>query len=73
VQASTYQVIDEYRQIQPSGRVTLVDGTYTFTVGLQASRNGNDHDGRRYTIEVSATDEAENEGDASTIVTVPRK
>jgi hypothetical protein len=73
VQASTYQVIDEYGQVQPSGSVTPeADGRYTFTVALQASRRGNDQDGRRYTIEVSATDYAENEGGASTTVTVPR-
>jgi hypothetical protein len=45
----------------------------TALAALQALRNGNDRDGRRYTIEVRATDEAGNEGDASTVVTVPRK
>jgi hypothetical protein len=49
------------------------DGRYTFSVGPQASRRGNDRDGRRYTIEVSATDDAGNEGSKSAIVTVPRK
>jgi hypothetical protein len=74
VEASTYQVIDEYGQIQPSGSITLgANGSYDFTVGLQASRRGNDQDGRRYTIEVSATDDAGNEGSKSTTVTVPRK
>jgi probable HAF family extracellular repeat protein len=74
VQTSTYQVTDEYGQIQPSGDVTLEpDGRYAFTVALQASRNGNDRDGRRYTIEVSATDHAGNEGAKSATVTVPRK
>jgi hypothetical protein len=72
VQASTYQVIDEYGQIQPSGSVTLVDGTYTFTVALQASRRGNDPDGRHYMIAVSARDMAGNLGGASATVTVPR-
>jgi uncharacterized membrane protein len=74
VQASTYQVIDEYGQVQPSGNVaTEADGSYAFTVELQASRRGNDRDGRRYTIEVSATDDAGNEGSKSATVTVPRK
>jgi probable HAF family extracellular repeat protein len=73
--SAAYQVIDEYGQIQPSGPVTPdeADGSYAFTVDLQASRNGNDRDGRRYTIEVSATDHAGNEGAKSATVTVPRK
>jgi hypothetical protein len=72
VQASTYQVLDEYGQIQPSGSVTLgQDGEYAFTVVLQASRQGNDRDGRLHTIEVSATDDAGNQGVASATVTVP--
>jgi large repetitive protein len=72
--SGAYQVTDEYGRIQPSGSVPLeADGSYAFTVALQASRNGNDRDGRRYTIEVCATDEAGNEGDASATITVPRK
>jgi hypothetical protein len=74
VQASTYQVTDEYSQIQPSGDVTLEpDGEYAFTIALQASRDAKDKDGRRYTIEVSATDHAGTEGARSATVTVPRK
>ncbi len=74
VQTSTYRVIDEYGQIQPSGSVPLgANGRYAFTVQLQASRRGNDQDGRHYTIEVSATDKAGNRGSASATVTVPRK
>ncbi len=72
VQASTYQVIDEYGQIQPSGSVPLVNGGYSFTVTLQASRRGNDQDGRHYTIAVSARDNAGNLGRALATVTVPR-
>jgi hypothetical protein len=64
--------MDEYGQIQPSGSVPLgADGRYAFTVALQASRNGNDRDGRHYTIKVSATDHAGNPGDASATVTIP--
>jgi len=72
VQASTCQVIDEYGQIQPSGSVPLVNGGYSFTVTLQASRRGNDQDGRHYTIAVSARDNAGNLGRALATVTVPR-
>jgi probable HAF family extracellular repeat protein len=73
VQASMYQVTDEYGQIQPSSNLMLDEGgSYAFTVDLQASRNGNDRDGRHYTIVVSATDQAGNPGAASATVTVPR-
>ena len=69
--SAAYRVMDEYGQIQPRGSVPLVDGSYAFTIQLQASRRGNDQDGRHYTITVSATDNAGNLGSASTIVTVP--
>jgi hypothetical protein len=59
--------------VQPSGSVPLgADGRYTFTVALQASRRGNDQDGRQYLIVVSARDIAGNLGVASATVTVPR-
>jgi probable HAF family extracellular repeat protein len=69
--SAAYQVMDEYGQIQPSGSVTLVDGKYSFTVALQASRRGTDRDGRHYMIAVSARDNAGNRGGASATVTVP--
>jgi probable HAF family extracellular repeat protein len=74
VDASTaaYTVTDEYRQVEPTGSVTLrPDGSYTFTIQLQASRNGNDQDGRHYLITVSAKDYTGNKGSAATGVTVP--
>ena len=65
-------VVDEYGSVQPSGPVTLGSGgSYSFTVSLQASRNGNDMDGRQYVITVSAKDFAGNLGSAATVVTVP--
>jgi hypothetical protein len=73
VQASMYQVIDECVQVQPSGSfIPGADGIYAFTVALQASRRGNDQDGRHYMIAVSAKDNAGNLGGASATVTVPR-
>jgi hypothetical protein len=54
--SAAYVVMDEYGQIHPSGSVTLVNGQYAFTVALEASRRGNDQDGRHYTIAVSARD-----------------
>ena len=67
-----YEVADEYGQLQPTGSVTLGPaGTYSFTVALVASRNGNDLDGRQYRITISAQDNAGNRGTCATVVTVP--
>jgi hypothetical protein len=68
-----YAVKDEYGLIQPSGQITTLDasGRYSFTIQLQASRNGSDRDGRHYTITVRAVDDEGNEGSATAIVTVP--
>jgi hypothetical protein len=71
--SAAYRVLDEYGQVQPSGSVALdMNGQYTFTVALQASRRGNDSDGRHYMIAVSAKDNAGNSGVKSATVTVPR-
>jgi len=70
--SAAYMVLDEYGQLQPRGSITLgANGRYTVTVSLEASRRGNDRDGRHYTIIVSATDNVGNPGAASTIVRVP--
>jgi hypothetical protein len=70
--SAAFVVLDEYGQLQPHGSLTLgTDGRYAFTVQLQASRKGNDQDGRHYTIEVSGRDHAGNLGVVSTRVTVP--
>jgi len=69
---ASFAVVDEYGQIQPTGPVTLhAGGTFSFTVMLQASRNGNDTDGRHYIINVTAEDYAGNTGSASAVVNVP--
>ena len=69
---TAYAVIDEYGLIQPRGSVTVnADGSYAFTIPLQASRKGNDKDGRQYTIIISAQDEVGNIGSATTQVIVP--
>jgi hypothetical protein len=69
---AAYAVTDEYGSIQPSGTVTLgTNGSYSFTIQLQASRNGNDKDGRQYIITVDAQDDAGNKGSAATGVVVP--
>ena len=67
-----YDVEDEYGSVEPSGSLTLgADGRYTATIALQASRNGNDQNGREYTITVRTEDLAGNEGSAATSVIVP--
>jgi len=69
---AAYAVTDAYGQVQPTGRVALEsDGSYTFMTELQASRNGADKEGRRYTILVSAQDNAGNKGVAAALMIVP--
>lgn len=70
--SAEYTVVDEYREVQPSGPIILgLEGKYSTTVWLQASRNGSDMDGRKYTIIVSAKNNLGELGSASTVVTVP--
>jgi hypothetical protein len=71
--AAAYEVKDEYGLIQPRGYFTILDasGRYSFTIQRQASRQGNDRDGRHYTITVIAQDTTGNKGSASTVVIVP--
>jgi hypothetical protein len=72
VSTAVYTVTDEYGQVQPHGSVPLQpNGSYSFTIQLEASRNGNDKDGREYIIAVSAKSHAGNPGSASTHVIVP--
>jgi hypothetical protein len=47
--------------------------TLACTMAPQASQNGNDHDGRHYTIAMGATDVAGDEGSKSATVTAPLK
>jgi hypothetical protein len=66
-----FSVWDEYGAVQPSGTVTLnADGTYSFTVLLQAWRAGTDSDGRHYIVTVTATDASGNVGSATATVVV---
>ena len=67
-----YTVVDAYGQDQPSGFATVDrNGNYSFTVDLQASRLGQDKDGRQYTLDVYAVDRAGNVGLGQTMVLVP--
>lgn len=70
--SATFAVVDEYGSVQPSGSVRVqTNGIYSFTLSLQASRLGNDSDGRLYTVVVKAQDNAGNQGTSSTTVVVP--
>ena len=69
---TTFFVIDEYGVVQPSGSFELgAGGNYSFEVSLVADRNGNDLDGRTYTITVIGQDTIGNVGSCSAVVTVP--
>jgi glycosidase len=68
---AAFVVVDKNGAVQASGPVTFgPGGSYSFTVSLQDSRQGDDENGRRYTITVSAKDLAGNSGSASTTVNV---
>ena len=70
--SGSFAVSDEYGTVQPAGPFTInPDGTYSFTVNLQASRIGSDKDGRQYTISVFAKDNAGNPGSSSIVISVP--
>jgi virginiamycin B lyase len=67
-----YDVLDEYGKLQLTARIVLdAAGNYTFSILLQASRRGNDTDGRHYLIRVSAKDKAGNRGVKWASVIVP--
>lgn len=67
-------VVDQYHEVQPTGSVTMTsDGSFSFPVRLKASRDGNDPNGRRYSINVNASDNAGNSVSATAIVTVPHE
>jgi hypothetical protein len=69
---AAFIVTDEYGRIQPAGAITLgANGDYSFTLQLEAQRNEDDKNGRRYTVQVSARDRAGNLGFAEVVVTVP--
>ena len=66
-------VVDSYGLVHPSCSVGSLGagGAYSSRVSLVSSRDGNDKNGRTYTITVSASDYAGNPVSASTTVIVP--
>jgi hypothetical protein len=72
--SATYSVADEYKLDQPSGQVQVQsDGSYSFTLLLDASRNNSDKDGRTYVITIKASDSAGNTGTHFVTLIVPRR
>lgn len=68
---ASFNVIDEYGVAQPSGSVSVqADGSYSFTLSLPATRQGNDKNGHLYTIVVTAFDRAGNATSATTTLTI---
>jgi hypothetical protein len=62
-----FHVSDEYRRIEPSGRVILTGlsptvYSFKFTITLQASRSSQDQDGRQYFVTVASTDRDGSQG-----------
>jgi hypothetical protein len=72
--STEFMVKDEYQQVQPLGKISLdAAGNYSFPILLQASRKGNDPNGRQYRIRVSASDNAGNRARKWATVTVPHE
>jgi len=69
--SAVFSVVDEYGDPQPAGAVAVAaDGSYSFTLELEARRLGSDKNGRSYTITVRGRDLAGNTGSATTTVLV---
>ena len=67
-----FKVTDEYGLVQPQGTFTVSpSGGFSFSVALEASRNGTDMDGRHYTVAVTVTDLIGNATTTSVDVIVP--
>jgi hypothetical protein len=67
----SYTVADEYGLVQPAGSIVPdADGVFSVSVQLQASRRGDDRNGRQYTITVTANNSG-GSASAASVVTVP--
>ena len=71
ISSASFNVIDEYGVAQPSGPVTVqANGSYSFTLSLPATKQGNDKNGHLYTIVVTGVDQAGNSASATTTLTI---
>jgi len=67
----TYSLEDEYGEYNSNGPVTVgADGSFSISAAVEASRRGEDKDGRVYTISVKAIDKMGNTAGEGYIVTV---
>jgi len=67
-----YSLWDEYGQVQGSGMVNVnANGNYAVGLSLIAARNGNDSDGRQYTVSISVKDADNNLGSCVAPIQVP--
>ena len=70
--SGSYITLDSYGLIQPSGAFAIAaDGSYSVGLLLEARRNGQDKNGRTYTITLAAKDNAGNIAHIPVVVTVP--
>jgi hypothetical protein len=68
--SASYAVTDEYGLLQPAGSINVSpSGAYSFTVMLEARRDGGDKD-RVYTVTVTAADAGGRTGSAATTTAV---
>jgi len=67
-----YSVHDEYNEVQPSGTIGVsAGGAYSINMSLIAARDGNDKDGRQYSVSVTIKDKAGNVGSCLAHIDVP--
>jgi aqualysin 1 len=66
----SFTVRDEYGRVQPSGNVVVTNGRFSITAYLEASRRGQDANGRQYVLTVTATDLGGNYASATAGVVV---
>jgi hypothetical protein len=70
----TYTMIDEYGEFSSAGAITPEStGVFSFTLSLEADRDGNDPDYRIYTVTVTAVDMVGNTTEKTVTVMVPHK
>lgn len=68
----TYSTLDSYGFVEPSGTFAIApNGTYSFTIQVEAMRNKKDTLGRTYTVTLHASDVAGNEASKSVDILIP--
>jgi hypothetical protein len=70
--SASYSLLDEYAEHSASGLLEVeADGTFFLSIPVTASREGQDRDGRSFTLTLDALDEAGASGTAPLVSTVP--